>query len=200
MKKIIIVLFSLSLLQHRLLYSQQSISFKIAPFAAHLGSDANMTNYLSKITKDGILTLEPSFQIAYEYYGKQNTSLKFIQGIGKDQMKKFYGFSQFLLRYTFILSKKNTFILGIGPNFQFRNTWTNFSNYISEGIYKETGGTQYNTFWLSGEIEFNHYINKNFDFSASINHIHPYSLGIFVGIKYWLTRKSTYCTTCPSYH
>jgi len=181
-------------------FSQQSIPFKIAPLGLNTGIDQNQDMYLADLSGDGSLTFEPSFQIGYEYYGKDNTSLKFIQGIGRDQMKKFYGFSQILLRYSFVLDKKNNVTLGIGPNFQFRNTWSSYSNYTDEGIFKTIANTQYKIFWLSGEIEYNHFVNRNFDFSISLNHTHPYTVAIFIGFKYYLTRKTTFCETCPSYH
>ncbi len=182
------------------LYAQTAASIKIIPFGINSSSDPNSAIFTRKITSGGFITFEPGIQFSLEFFGNNNTSIKFIQEYNKDQMNHNAGFSQVLVKYQVLKTNKNTILLGIGPILHYRKSWTDIADYQDEGIYKTYGLSQFKVSWFSGEIEFNHYLNKKTDFSISINHLHPKSIGIFFGYKYWISRKSYHCTTCPSYH
>lgn len=181
------------------LTAQNNISVKILPFGLNL-QEINSEIYTSKLTGDGLITFEPGIQFSFEIFGDPNTSVKLIQSINKDQMNHLAGFSQILIKYKLILDKKNYFSIGVGPALHYRKDWTDIAGYRDEGIYKYLNHKQYKTSWLSGEIEYNHYLRKKTDISISLNHLHPKSFGLFFGIKFWFSRKSSFCPTCPSYH
>lgn len=200
MSKKILLLNLFTILLTNIFFAQTNIGVKIIPFGINSYSDINAINYTTKLTSDGFVTFEPGFQFSGEYFGKNNTSIKFIQEFNRDQMKHLSGFSQILVKYKYSFDKHNSVSFGIGPNFHFRKTWADVLDYQDEGIYKTSGKIQYKANWFSGEIEYNHYVNKKKDFSISVNHLHPNSIGIFFGYTFWITRRSNHCQTCPSFH
>jgi hypothetical protein len=74
---------------------------------------------------------------------------------------------------------------------------------VDEPVYVDTGEWQHKFSWLSGEIEYNLYMNKFTDLCISLNHIQAESMGLAVGFKYWINkkpRKKRGCVSCPGFH
>lgn len=200
MSRKILLLNLFTLLFTNIFFAQINIGVKIIPFGINWTQDINSDIFTTKLTSDGFITFEPGIQFSGEYFGKNNTSMKFIQEFNRDQMKHLSGFSQILIKYKYSFDKHNSISFGIGPNFHFRKSWADSINYQDEGIYNTTNMVQYKMNWLSGEIEYSHYINKKKDFSISLNHLHPKSYGIFFGYTFWISRKGYDCLSCPSFH
>ena len=197
MKRVFFIL-GLSFLGIISLYSQANISVKINAIGASPFEDVNRSLYTKSITNDSIFTFEPGIQFSGEIFGKKNTSLKIIQSYSRDQVGFHSGFTQALIRIKLGNGKKTAFHIGIGPAVHYRENWMLFSDYQDDG-YNNAGSFQYKASWLSGEIEFNYNMKRNLDFSVSLNHLHPHSLGLFFGLKFWFDVKSNHCNTCPSY-
>jgi hypothetical protein len=88
--------------------------------------------------------------------------------------------------------------LGIGPTFFYRKSWSDEPGYVEDGVY-EDGALQRKIAWLSSELEYNYYIGRFTDVSFALTHMTPQGIGCAIGIKYWFTRKSNKCGTCPSF-
>jgi hypothetical protein len=198
MKKIYLVLIISALVSVNL-FSQNNISVKIVSFGINPLNDSNKAIYTSKIdTINQLLTFEPGIHISGEVYGSENTSFKFLQTFHKDQIGYAAGFSQVLISYRFVHTKKHSLNIGIGPILHFRRNWNLAFDYQDNGYFNSNGDLQYKVFWLSGEIEYNYNIKRNRDFSVSLNHLHPKSIGVMFGLKFWF-KSVGHCQTCPSY-
>ena len=81
----------------------------------------------------------------------------------------------------------------------FQGPWEDTEGYVEDNVY-HGGSFQTKICWLSGEIEYNYYISKKNDLSFAIVHSNPESMGFAIGIKHWISRKSSHCNTCPSFH
>lgn len=181
------------------LFSQNNIGVKIVSFGLNPFDDVNKAIYTSKIdTINQVLTFEPGIQLSGEVFGSENTSFKFLQTLHKDQIGYFAGFSQLLISYRFVLSKKHSLNIGVGPILHFRRNWNLALDYQDDGYYNSNGDMQFKMLWLSGEIEYNYKIKRNRDFSISINHLHPKSVGVMFGLKFWF-KNVGHCETCLSY-
>ncbi|MBN2893476.1 MAG: hypothetical protein JXL97_16500 [Bacteroidales bacterium] len=197
MKRIFLIAFVFAV---NIAFSQSNVSFKLIGFGINPLNDLNKPLYKANfIDSNGILTFEPGIQVAGEIFGSETTSVKVIQCYMKDQVGYNSGFSQVLVNFKVVNEKKYYLQFGIGPIIHYRKTWALVTDYQDEGIFDSYGINQFNVTWLSAEAEFNWKRNKYTDFAISLNHIHPRSLGIFFGMKFWISRKSQHCNTCPSY-
>ena len=178
---------------------KSNFSIKLIPVSYNPFDTPNYRIIKHKITKDGLLTLEPGLQIGYEIFGNEYTSFKITQSIQYDALSKFMGATQIMLRRRLFKKWKNSVFLGIGPVFYIRQTWQSINGYYPEEYYHTANSIEYYLMWLSGEIEYNYTFKKNSDITISLNHIAPRSFGILIGYKYWFNRKGVGCKTCPSY-
>lgn len=155
------------------------------------------------ITSDGKLAAEPGLVIAYEAYASSNTALKISQAILLDKAAHLAGATQIMIKFRVAKSFKHALYMAIGPVFHYRKTWADIDTYINEPVYTTSGDWQHKFSWLSGEIEYNYYLNKMTDLSISLNHIQAESIGLEVGLKYWINkkpRKKRGCISCPGLH
>ncbi len=181
-------------------FSQANISFKILTYGFNPFNDLNKPLYNPNILdSSGFMTYEPGLQVSAEIFNNNTTSAKFITNYNKDQVGFHSGYSQFLIRFQIIDKKKYNFNIGIGPIMHYRKSWQLIPNYQAEKYFIESGISQYKMTWLSGEIEYNYRIHKRLNFSVSLNHIHPRSVGLYFGLKIWFKVKFSSCSTCHSY-
>lgn len=179
--------------------SQSSLSARLTSLSINPFDTINNDIYKNKITPNGLFTIEPGINFAVELYGNDVTSAKLSQTVRLDACSKIAASTQLLLRFRLMKKWKNTITAGIGPILFYRRTWTTVDNYENEIFYIQKSQNQHSVMWLSGEIEYNLYLSKHSDLSISINHLSPRSFGILFGLKYWISRKSSKCNTCPSY-
>lgn len=198
MKKILLLNIFLSLVVFT--FSQSNISFKATLFGLNPAADPNKSLYKPNfIDTTGFFTIHPSFQIAAEIYGCKNASAKIVQNYAKDQVGFSSGYSQVLINLYIVNNKKNYLKFGFGPAVFYRRNWELLSGYTIDDYYYDLNNTQYKMKWLSFEMEYGWYRNKDSDFVVSINQIYPKSFAIYFGMKFWISRRNTHCSTCPSY-
>jgi len=178
-------------------YSQTNISVRATGIAIHPFTNDNIALYKNKLTGNGSVCFEPGLQFSAELFGTAATSFKFVQGIQNDAAAKLSGTTQIMFRIRILHLWKNFVHIGIGPAFHYRQTWTQFPEYEQEDMWETNSKMDVNKSWISGEIEYNYYFSKNSDLSFSINHSQPQGFSLFLGYKYWLSRKSNRCNTCP---
>jgi hypothetical protein len=181
------------------LYSQSNLSIRLSTLSYQL-SEAQPELVRFKFDQDGKLAFDPGIAISYEAYATGNTALKLNQAFIYDKAAHLAGISQVMIKFRIAKSFKHSFHLGIGPVVHYRKSWADMDNYIDEPIYTTKGDWQYKLSWLSGELEYNYYLNKSTDLSVSFNHIQAESIGILVGLKYWISRKPVKkkgCVSCP---
>ena len=197
MKRILLFLFVFGFFG---VYGQANIGFRVTGLGINPFNDVNKSLYTKNVFDDsGVFTWQPGMQLSAEFFGTKTTSIKFDAAYIKDEVGFPSGFSQITVNFRLAGDKNNTLQLGIGPVLHYRKSWDFLQNYQDETFYKLAGDTQFNVFWLSANIEYSIKMKKHKDFCVSLNHIHPHSIGILFGLKYWIKTKSNHCNTCPSY-
>ena len=179
--------------------AQSNISLDFTSIGIDFGDGVNAPIYKLKAGDGGKAILEPGIRLAGEVYNTDVVSLKAAQTIRFDEMKKLAMSTQVMLRFRMLKIYKHSVNIAIGPQLFYRKTWQSESGYTDEGLYK-SGQFQTRMNWLSGELEYNYYINKHNDLSLCIMHLNPEAMGFAIGFKHWISRKSNKCDTCPSFH
>ncbi len=196
LKKIIFILF---ILAYNLTFAQSNLSFRVIGFGINPLNDINKHLYKQNfIDSTGLFVFEPGLQITGEIFGSERLSFKFAQAYMKDQIGYNSGYSQLTVNFRIINKKKHYLQFGFGPVIHYRKNWSNNPLYKKDKSYYISNLTQFKVSWLSGEIEYNIKMNKKTDFVMSINNIQPRAIGLFLGVKYWVTRKHQNNTKCPS--
>ena len=180
-------------------FAQSNLSCSFTGLGVDFGDCKNAEIYKLKISDNGKTIFEPGLRFGAEIYASPVTSLKFVQGVRMDCMQKIAGNTQVMLRFRLFKIFKHSLNIGVGPQVFYRQTWEGIDGYVDEKIY-ESGSCQYKICWLSGELEYNYWITKKLDLSFAFTHLSPEVASFAVGVKYWITRKSNKCNTCPSFH
>ena len=178
--------------------AQSNISAALGGLGADFGSKKNAPLYKIKADNDGKILLEPGIRLGGEVYASDITSLKFAQTIKLDCMQKIAFSTQVMIRFRLFKIYKHSLSLGIGPCGFYRQTWEDIEGYIDDEVY-HNGSFQTKVCWMSGELEYNYYLTKKLDLSVAVVHGNPEGIGLAVGIKHWISRKSSHCNTCPSF-
>lgn len=180
-------------------FSQSNISLDFTTIGFDFGDGENVPIYQLKASENGKTIVEPGIRLGGEVYSSDVVSLKFAQTFRIDEMKNLAMSTQVMLRLRMFKIYKHSVNIGFGPQVFYRKTWQTYEGYVDEGVYK--GGTfQTKMNWISGEMEYNYYLNKHNDFSFVIFHMNPEAMGFALGFKHWISRKSNKCNTCPSFH
>lgn len=191
---IILLIFSQSLV------AQSNIGIKLTTVTYQF-TDVQPELAKLKISQNGQFAFEPGLIFAFEGYATSNTALKISQSFLLDKALHLAGSSQVMIKFRIAKSFKHAVYIGFGPVFHYRQTWANMENYIAEPVYKTSLDWQHKFSWLSGEIEYNYYLNKYTDLSISFNHIQAESIGLAIGFKYWISRTTKKgCISCPGLH
>jgi hypothetical protein len=181
-------------------FSQSNVSFKLSTLTYQF-SDVQPELAKLKISSDGKVAIEPGLIFSFEGYASSNTALKISQSFIIDKAAHLAGYTQMMIKFRVAKSFKHALYFGIGPIFHYRQTWANMDSYIDEPVYRTSLDWQHKFSWLSGEIEYNYYLSKYCDLSISFNHIQAESIGLAVGVKYWLSRTTkSKCISCPGLH
>ena len=178
--------------------AQSNISCALTGFGFDFGKGENVPIYKQKISDGKNPILEPGVRIGVEAYASPATSIKAVQTIRYDVMKKMAYSTQVMLRFRVFRVYKHSVSLGVGPTAFYRQSWSGEDGYVDDGIYSD-GAFQHKIAWLSTEVEYNYIIGKYTDISFAVTHMNPQGLGFALGIKYWFSRKSNKCGTCPSF-
>lgn len=181
-------------------YSQSNISARFFFVSTNFTLDKNNILYKTNIIPEGFLTFEPGINLSAEFFQDEDISLKFMTAFFMDPTTSLSLNLTIMLRFRFYFVLRNYFTIGLGPSFFARNSWERFPNYQNIDKFKTYNNIQYRLWGVSGEFEYCRILTKTTDFCISVNHLHPYSATVCVGLKYWFSRKSRKCNTCPSFH
>lgn len=195
-------LFLIAFFNSVIVNSQSNISIKLLTLSYEFGVE-NAEFYSQTITNDGAFAIEPGLLFSYEAYANKNTAIKLNQAVFYNKVSSLSTFTQLMFKFRVFTHYKQSLYIGIGPNFQLRKSRNSIVGYIDEGNFTNSGAYQYNVSWLSAEIDYNIYLNKKTDLSISLNHILPKSIGLAVGVKYWINKspkKKRGCVACPGSH
>ena len=182
--------------------AQSNINIKLSSLTYQF-TDNNAQLAKLKLSNNGKLAFEPGLIIAYEAFASPTTSLKINTALIMDKAGRFAGFPQVLVRFRLFNAYKHSMTLGVGPAFYFRQSWIDIDGYEANDVYSGDGDWQFRPVWFSGELEYNYYLSKMSNLSVSLNLINPESVGLAVGYKYWISKKSKRkrgCISCPSFH
>ena len=197
MKKILIFFFVIFL---KNVYSQTNISARLFFVNTNFYLDQNNVLFKSNIIPEGYLTLEPGINLSAEFFQNEDISIKFLSSFFMDPTTSLSVNVSLMLRFRFYFVLRNYFTIGLGPVLFARNSWERFPNYQNIDKFKTYNNIQYRLWGLSGELEYCRILTKTTDLCLTIHHLHPYSATFSVGLKYWFSRKSRKCNTCPSFH
>jgi len=185
------------------IFAQSSISIKAVTLAAHPFENRNSELYNTSISSNGTFTAEPGLLFSFEVFGDPFTSLKFVQMGNYDQCSKLSGYTQIMIKRKLFQYYKHSMSIGLGPMVHYREKWTDIVGYQDEGFYTDKGNMQYKITWVSGEIEYNYYIGKKGDISIALVNLHPESIGLAIGYKFWISKTGNNhkkgCISCPSF-
>ena len=201
-KNIRLIIFTLFLQSGIYLQAQNNVSIKFTSLSYQF-TETQPDIIKLKLSQNGQLALEPGVLLSYEGYASSTTALKVTQLFMIDKAMHFAGKTQIMIKFRIVKSFKHSLYFAIGPGLNYRKTWADIAGYIDEPIYNTSSDWQYKLNWLSGEIEYNYYLSKYFDLSVSLNHIQAESIGLAIGIKYWINKtpsKKNRCISCPSFH
>ena len=181
-------------------YSQSNISARLFFINTNFALDQNNVLYKTNIIPEGYLTFEPGINLSAEFFQDEDISIKFMSLVFMDATKSMSFNVSLMLRFRFYFVLRNYFTIGLGPVVFARNSWERFAEYQNIDKFKTYNNIQYRLWGLSAELEYCRILTKTTDFCISINHLHPNSATFSVGLKYWFSRKSKKCNTCPSFH
>ena len=182
--------------------AQNNVGFKLNTFTYQF-SEVQPELAKLKLSQNGQFAIEPGIIITYDEYASSNTAIKISQSFILDKALHLAGASQVMIKFRIVKSFKHSLYLALGPVLHFRQTWASDETYIDEPIYNTSLDWQYKFSWISGEIEYNYYLDKYTDFSVSLNHCQAESIGIAFGIKRWINKspkKKRACVSCPGLH
>ncbi len=198
MKKALIVLI-LVLLSIFHLNSQNSLSARIITVSTHPFADINLPLHQNPIDNSGYVTFEPGLILSYDRYLFKKFSFRFSTAVMNDRFNLLSGYSQILLKYKILKYYKHSIYIGFGPAVHYATDKTYIENYVNEENYSIVNNTMYKISWLSGLVEYNYLINKKTDLALALNHIHPRSIAISVGVRFDLPDPNGKGCNCPGY-
>ncbi len=179
--------------------AQSSFSARLISVTAHPFAKENLSWHQNKIDKLGYLTFEPGLILSYDKYLIKKFSLRISTSAMKDRFNGVSGYSQIILKLKALKQFKHYLFLGLGPSVFYETNKFNNPNYTNEENFNLSNNTIYKFFWLSGMIEYNYYVSKKMDLALTLNHIHPHSIALTVGIRFELPDPNGKGCDCPSF-
>ncbi len=196
--KHIITIFALILCSEYLI-SQSNVSIKLNS-ATYQITETQPDIIKLNLFNNGKIALEPGVVFSYDNYATPTVALHISQSFILDKALHLAGASSVMVKFRIMKYYKHSIYAALGVAMHYRQTWENIEGYKPENIYKTGSDWQYKFSWISGEIEYNYYINKMNDFSLSLLHIQAESIGLTIGFKHWISkkqRKKRGCISCP---
>lgn len=185
------------------IYAQTNASFRLNTITFQ-ASEPQPDVLKTKLSGDGKVAAEPGIIFAYEAYASEIAALKISQSLIYDKAGHIAGGTSLMIKFQLIKAFKHSFSISAGPVMHYRQSWTDMEGYEPEPIYAEGEVDWQSKFsWISGELEYNYYLNKHTDLSISLVHIQAESVGLAIGVKKWINkkpRKKRGCISCPSFH
>ena len=197
MKTSFIILFFISVTGT--VFSQNSLSVRLITISGHPFADANLSLHQNPLDNTGYLTFEPGLIFSYDRYIKKKFSFRFSTAVFNDRFNLLSGYSQAMIKYKIMKYYKHSIYFGLGPAVHYTTEKSSVEGYVNEENYKTKNDILYKISWFSGLVEYNYYINKKTDFALALNHIHPRSIAISLGVRFDLPDPSGKGCNCPGY-
>lgn len=179
----------LSLVFYSTALAQYSLSFRM--FAPTI-RPAAMVSTGGENTMEAV-NLEPGAQLSLEaYLGTRRYSLKLNQSVQRNFHHGLTLGSQVQLRVRWY-HRKHAVAVAIGPSMFLR---TQSPHETQE--YESLGAWDYRLMWLSGELEYEYYLNAQWRVSASLLHSSPGAVAPAAGLKFFFNSRKKDCN-CPSF-
>ncbi len=174
------------------LSAQSDLHIKLSSVAFDFQSEQNSSIFL----------FEPGIVFSYEYFLRdRSVSNRFTQGLRLNERREILGFTSAKLQISIYQKWKTDLNIGAGVGIAYLfpiSSGNKTSDLPDSGKEKFT----FNDVFLSGGIEYNLFIDRNIDFSVSIDHFYPAKAFVNVGIRYWISKKvkKRYkCLSCPDW-
>jgi len=163
------------------------VGIKFFGLSIHPTGALNSQHMPLKFDERGIFVLNTGISINIEYFVFRDIiSIKFVQGLYADCVRKFGGFTHLGFRGRIFQFGKHSLYGGIGPTFIYRRNWHSLENYDgSFGFFRgEPGDTWQRRFlWYGGEFEYNYALNENISLSTSFVPGFPDLLNLSFGFR-----------------
>lgn len=182
-----------------LIFGQSSLTVRLTTISAHPFAKENLALHQNKIDNLGIFTLEPGIILSYDKYLVKKFAFRISTSVLKDRFNTLSGYSQIMLKYKALKYYKHSLYLGFGPAVHYETDKFSMENYVNEDKFKQTKSAMYKILWISGMIEYNYYVSKKIDFALTLNHVHPRSIGLSIGVRFELPEPNGKGCDCPSF-
>jgi hypothetical protein len=197
MKQIIFILFLL--VQSGISLSQSSLSVRIITLSTHPFADVNLNLHENPIDNSGYLTFEPGLIVSYDRYIKNKWSFRLSTAVFNDRFNQLSGYSQVFIKYKLFKIFKHSLYAGFGPAVHYTTDRSAIEGYVNDENYSSLNNVMYKISMLSGLIEYNYLLTKELDFAIALNHIHPESIALSIGIRFDLPDPNGKGCNCPGY-
>jgi hypothetical protein len=163
------------------------VGVKFFGLSIHPKGTYNSQHMPLRFDRNGIFVLNTGISINIEYFVYRDIiSVKFIQGLYADCVRKFGGFTHLGIRARIFEIERHSLYGGVGPTFIYRQNWHSLENY--DGSFEFFRGNpedtwQYRFLWYGGEFEYNYVLNDNFSLSTSFVPGFPDLLNLSFGLR-----------------
>jgi hypothetical protein len=197
MKKLILLLSCLIGISS--IFAQNALSFRIIGLSAHPWSKVNLPLHQNALDKKGYLTFEPGLIISFDRHLIKKYSVNVSTAILNDRFNYLAGYSQVMVKYNLFKIYKHSLNVGFGPSIQYEANKTKVPGYVNEDHLQVVGNTGYKISWISGMLEYNFFLSKELGFSLCLNHIHPRSIALSLGMRFDIPDPNGKGCDCPSF-
>lgn len=181
------------------LAAQNALSFRIITLSAHPWAQANLPLHQNTLDNNGYMTFEPGLIISYDRHIKKRFSANLSTAVFNDRFNFLAGYSQIMLKYNVFKIFKHSLNVGFGPSVHYETDKRSLIGYENEDNLLFFDNTAYKISWLSGTIEYNYLWSKAVGFSVALNHIHPRSLALSLGVRFDIPDPNGKGCNCPGY-
>jgi hypothetical protein len=187
-KKIFIMLLIIIVIMPTISSQSLSIGVKFFGLSFHPYGANNAKLMQLKLDNEGVFVLNIGATLNIELYiWKDIVSLKFVQGLYRDCIGQFAGFTHFGIRGKIQFDDSNSINGGIGPTIIFRKNWYDVNGYDDSFSFfngKPGDMWQWKFIIYGGEFEYNHVVNKKIYFSTSFVPGYPDLMNLSIGLRY----------------
>lgn len=182
-----IFIISLLLINHKN-YAQEQIGIYVCGFTIHAKGDPNALLMPLRLDNDGRFLFNYGLVVHYKKYFKTRFSFDVIQTFQADCGLLPSAATSISVGYDIVHKKNHRFILGFGPGFYIRKSWTKFEAYqlVNDFRYTKDKKWEYMFFPVVPHIEYTYLpTNSNIGFTYycivdPIEHVYNMGLGISI--------------------
>ncbi len=180
-------------------YGQNLMSARFITLSSHPFADENLDLHKNTIDSKGYFSFEPGIILSLDLGIAKRTWAGVSGSLVNDRFSRLAGNVEIYLKYRIYKYWKHFFYVGFGPTVHFNSNRDSIGGYVNEEQFKGEGNFKYRFSWLSGFIEYNYFLNKKTQLSFAINHLHPGSFALSLGVRFQLPAGNGKGCDCPSY-